>query len=310
MQTHIKILFFVLSLSANALYAQNFQLAGIGYSSFAKTRIKDSPTNQEVKFQEFSFFAKLPIKFKNQKTVLMNNLRYGLVQPTTYNSPLFVATENKKNLHSVALSMTLIQKLCEKWSLIAALTPTLASDFKEKLSGDDLLFQGTLLASAKLNDKWSLGGGLIYTTQLGDPRFLPAIQLRYLHNRHFINVLLPSFVNYLYKVDSKDKLHLGFRLATNGGNFNVNNQDYTKVIPNSINKILLSRVNMGTVVNVQLTKTILLEAFGGISAARKYKLENALKQFYDYASENGSFFNLGIILTPASKTVEDSKVGN
>jgi hypothetical protein len=64
MQTSKKLLFFALLLSANGLFAQNFQLAGIGYSNFAKTKIKDLPTNQEVKFQEFSFFAKLPIKFK------------------------------------------------------------------------------------------------------------------------------------------------------------------------------------------------------------------------------------------------------
>jgi Domain of unknown function (DUF6268) len=208
MQTHKKLLFFIVLLTANALFAQNFQLAGIGYSNFAKTSIMDSPTRQEVEFQELSFFAKLPIKFKNQKTVLMNTLRYGLIQPTAYNSPLFVATETKKNLHSLSLSMTLIQKLGEKWSIIAALTPTLASDFGEKLSGDDLLFQGTLLASAKLNDTWSLGGGLIYTTQLGEPRFLPGLQMRYLHNKHFINVLLPSFVNYLYTLDNQEKWRL------------------------------------------------------------------------------------------------------
>jgi hypothetical protein len=310
MKNHKKLLFFVLLLTVNRLFAQNFQLAGIGYSNFAKTKIKDSPTNQEVKFQEFSFFAKLPIKFKNQKTVLMNTLRYGLIQPTTYNSPLFVNAENQRNLHSISLSVTLIQKLSEKWALIAGFTPTLASDFGETLSGDDFLFQGFLLASTKLNDKWTLGGGLIYTTQLGNPQFLPAAQLRYLHNKHYINMLLPSFVSYLYKVGNQGKLSIGFRLATNGGNFNVNNQDFTRVIPNSINKTLYSRVNMGPVINVQLTKTILLEAYGGISAARKYKFEDASKVFFNYNSENSAFFNFGIMLTPPTKTAEGNNTDN
>jgi hypothetical protein len=310
MQTIKKLLFSVIILTTNGLFAQNFQLAGIGYSNFAKTEIQDSPSNQEVQFQELSVFAKLPIKFKNKKTVLLNNLSYGLVQATTYNSPLFVATETQKNLHSFSLSMTLVQKLGKKWSIIAALTPTLASDFEEKLSDDDLLLQGTLLASKKLNDKWTLGGGAIYTTQLGDPRFLPAVQLRYLHNKHFIKVLLPSFVNYLYTIDNNEKWRLGFRLATNGGNFNISNPSFTEIIPNSINKTQYSRVNMGAVINFQLTKTILLEAQGGISAARKYKFEDASKRIFNYNSEKGGFFNFSIILTPSSKASEEDKMGN
>jgi hypothetical protein len=310
MQVIKKLLFIALLLAANGLFAQDFQLAGIGYSNFAKTKIKDSTTNQEVKFQEFSFFAKLPIKFKNQKTVLMNTLQYGLVQPTAYNSPLFVDAKTAKNLHSVSLSMMLIQNMGKNWTLIAALMPTLASDFEEPLSSDDLLLQGTLLLSKKLNDTWSLGGGLIYTAQLGDPRFLPAVQLQYRHNKHHINVLLPSFVNYLYTIDNQEKWHVGFRLATNGGNFNVNNQDFTKVIPNSINKIIQSRVNLGAVVHFQLTKNILLEVQGGMSVARKFKLEDASKRFYNYPSENGRFFNIGILLTPPAKAAKEGKLDN
>jgi hypothetical protein len=306
MQTRKKHLLFVFLLTANGLFAQKFQLSGIGYTNYANAKIKSSPTNQAIEFEEFSFFANLPIKFKNKKTVLLNTLRYGFVQPTIHNSPLFVAADKRKNLHNVTLSMMLVQKMGKNWSLIAGLTPTLASDFEDKLSGDDLLIQSVLVASKKLNDTWTLGGGLVYTTQLGDPRFLPAIQLRYLRKKHFINVLLPTFANYLYTVDNAEKWHLGFRLATNGGNFNVNNQGFTQVIPNSINKLIHSRVNLGAVINYQLTKTILLEANGGISAARKYKFKDDAKRFYTYKSENGGFFNVGLILTPQLKKTEDS----
>lgn len=295
-------LFFLVFLVGNGLAAQNFQMAGIGYANYAKTNIKESSSNESVKFQEFSFFAKLPIKFKNQKTLLMNTARYGLVQATNYHSPLFVEDENTKNLHSVSWSMALIQNLNQKWTVIAVLTPTLASDFEEKLSSDDFLFQGTLLLSRKLNDKWTLGGGAVYTTQLGTPQFLPAVQLRYANEKHFISVLLPSVANYLYRIDEKQKWHVGFRLATNGGNFNVNNHDFTEVIPNSIDKLIYSRVNLGPVVNYQLTKSLQLEVFGGMSAGRKYKLEAASKVFTNYNAENGGFFNLSLFVTPPAKT--------
>ncbi len=307
MQLSKKNVLFVLLLTANGLFAQDFQLAGISYSNFSKTPIKGSPTNQEVSFQEFNFFAKLPIRFKNQKTVLMNILQYGLVQPTVYNSPLFLATEQQKNLHNVSLSMTLVQKLGKKWSIIAVFMPTLASDFKAPLSSDDLLLQGSLFASVKLNDKWSVGGGGLYTAQLGDPRFLPVVQMKYQHNKHLVNVLLPSFMNYLYTVDKQEKWRLGLRLATNGGNFNVNNRDFTEVIPNSINKTLYSRINVGAVVNFHVTKTVFLEASGGISVARKYKLQDPSKKEYNYNSENGRFFNVGIFITPPLKSIKIEK---
>jgi hypothetical protein len=310
MKTNEKLLIFVLLLVVNRLFTQNFQLAGISYSNYAKTRIKNSPTNQEVNFQELSFFMKLPIKFKNKKTVLMNNLRYSLIRPTLHNSPFSVNLVDKKNLHSISLSPTLIQNLSEKWIIVLALTPTLASDLNEKLSADDFLFQGTLLASVKLSDKLLLGGGLIYTTQLGDPRFLPALQLRYLKNKYFVNVMLPSFATYLYKVDNRGKFNLGFRLATNGGNFNVNRADFVGINGGSVNKIIYSRVNAGALANIQVTKGILLEVFGGISAARKYKFQTVSKALYSNNSENGGFLNFSLLLTPPSKAAEDSNNDN
>jgi hypothetical protein len=303
-------LLLVLLLITSGLCAQNFQLAGIDYSNYAPAKITNSPTNQAIAFQELSVFAKLPVKFKNAKTILINTLRYGLVQPTITNSPLFLESNTKKNLHSVSLSLTLVQRMGKKWTLIAGLTPTLASDFEEKFSRDDILMQGVLLASKKLNDKWSVGGGVVYTTQLGDPRFLPAVQLSYHSNKHLVKILLPSFISYLYTVDKEEKWHLGLRLATNGGNFNINNQDFRQGIPNPINKIIQSKVNMGAVINYQLTKTILLEAHGGISAARKYKLQAASKDIYSYPSENGGFFHLGIFLTPPAKTRDNNTADN
>ena len=301
MQVVKKYGFVLLVLFSNWLFAQKFQLAGIGHTRHAKTKIVGSPTNQAVEFQEFNVFAKLPVKFKNQKTVLLNTLRYGLVQATAHNLPLFLEEKTRKTLHSITFSPTLVQNLGEKWKLVAALTPTLASDFREKPGRDDLLFQGLLLATCKLNERWAAGGGLIYTTQLGDPRFLPLIQLRYFQNRHFFSMLLPSQITWLYQVDKKEKLRLGLRVATNGGNFNVFNPDYAAIIPNSINKILWSRAQAGSLLRFQWTKGILLEAFGGIGVARKFKLEGAANQFFRYNSENGGFFNLGILFTPPAK---------
>ena len=304
MQFLINTLSLLLLLSSSGLFAQQFQLVGINYSHHAKTRVEDSPTGAELESRVVGAFVRLPVKFKNQKTLLVNTLRYAMVQQISYNSPLFVDAKTIKDQHLISFSPMLIHSLGNKWSILAGFTPTLASDLEEKLSSDDFLLQSFLLASEKLNHKWTLGGGLVYTTQFGDPRFLPAIQLRYLHNRHFVNVLLPSHISYLYRVGEPKKLRLGIRLEMNGGNFNVNNRDYTEVFPNTINKIIYSRTNMGAVVNFQLTETILLEAFGGLGGARKFKLRDESNQVFRANAENGGFFNLGIVLTAPSKAGE------
>jgi hypothetical protein len=310
MQATKKLFPFLLLLIANGIIAQNFQLAGINFSHHAKTKVEGSATGAELESQVVGAFVRLPLKFKNQKTVLMNTLRYARVQQIAYNSQLFLDAKRTSNLHLIAYSPMLIQSLGGKWSILAGITPSIASDLKEKLSSDDFLVQASLLASAKLNEKWTLGGGAVYTTQLGDPRFLPALQLRYLHNKHFINVLLPSYMNYLYRVGQAEKLRLGIRLETNGGKFNVINSDYTQVFPNTIDKIIYSRVNMGAVVHFQATETILLEAFGGLGAARKFELRDEADKNFKADAENGGFFNFGIILTPPSKAAEKDRIEN
>jgi hypothetical protein len=306
MQFRKNILLLVLFQSFCGLSAQNFQLAGLNFSQFSKSEVKNSPSNQQVKFQEINFFLKIPVKFKNNKTILMNTFRYGMVSATAFDSPLFSDSEFNKNLHSVAYSPILIHKISEKWMLAGTITPTLASDFGEKLSGDDLLFQGMLLALAKPNDKITTGGGVVYTTQLGAPRFLPLAQFRFYDGRHFLNIFLPTSINYSYAIGEAKKWRVGVRAATNGGNFNVDNRDFTEIIPNSINKLLYSRVNLGPVINCQLTDKILMEASGGVSAGRKYKFEDASKNYFNYNSENSPFFNIGIFLTnPADGGVDN-----
>ena len=309
MQCNITLSCILFLLNGSGLFAQTFQLAGMEYTNHLKSAIKSSSTNQQMESHVTGFFINMPIKFKNKKTVLLNTLRYGSVQQISYNSPLFLNAKNQKHLHTISLSPMLMQKMGKKWTLIAALTPTLATDFEAKLNSRDLLLQGTLLASAKLHEQWTLGGGLIYTAQLGEPRFLPAVQLRYLKNKHFFNILLPSYVQYLYQPDKKKKWRTGLRWETTGGNFKVANSSFVQIFPTPIHRVIASRMNMGPIIKLQITKIIQLEAFGGMSFGRKFKLQDAMKYNYNFNSESGGFFNLGVILTaPQPKNQADTHV--
>ncbi|MBP8239343.1 MAG: hypothetical protein KAX50_05260, partial [Saprospiraceae bacterium] len=124
MQVLTKMAFLLWLLSANSLFSQNFQWAGINYSHHAKTKVEDSPTGAELESRALGAFVKLPVKFKNQKTVLMNTLRFAEVRQISYNSPLFVDAKSQKDLYLLSISPMLIHSLGKKWSIIAGVTPT------------------------------------------------------------------------------------------------------------------------------------------------------------------------------------------
>ena len=298
----------ILFFSTTFSKAQELKLAGIEYFNYPKSQINDALKSNDVSFQEFGAFINIPLQLKNKKTVLINGFRYASVRATTHNASLF--SSNEKNLQKIAYSLNFVHKWNEKWLIIAGVSPTLASDFKEKISSDDLIFQGNFLVSKKVSMQFTIGGGLIYTTQLGKPRLLPALQVQYQTDKHQLTALLPSFLSYHYKVGKNEKLRIGFRTALNGGNFNVSAQGFPGTVSSPINKVIYSRANLGPVINYQLTKIIQFEAFGGISGARKYRLEDSDQADYKYDSKTSAFFNIGFAITPQKKKVDTSPAGN
>lgn len=127
MQTIKALLLLSVALTANALFAQGFQLAGINYSQHLKTKVVDSKTGAEMESKVLGAFVRLPVKFKNQKTVLLNTLRYARVQQIAHNSSLFLDAKCTSDLHLISYSPMLIHSLGGKWSILAGVTPPMVS---------------------------------------------------------------------------------------------------------------------------------------------------------------------------------------
>ncbi|MBK8490818.1 MAG: hypothetical protein IPL49_07965 [Saprospirales bacterium] len=64
-----------------------------------------------------------------------------------------VNVESTRYYHTIIYNLGLVQSLSNNWLLVANFIPTLASDFEEKLSGNDLLFQANALAVNTKNEK-------------------------------------------------------------------------------------------------------------------------------------------------------------
>lgn len=276
--------------------AQDLKLAGLEYLSYPKVKFKDDAGGNKAAFSEAGAFVSFPKMLQDKKTILVNGLQYGIVETAIYNDDL--SSKNEMTFHKISYSFTYIHRFNEKWTFIGRLSPTLASDFKDKLSWHDFIVQGNAMVTKKFNDNVIGGAGLIYTMRFGKPLLFPSIQYQYKKDRHALNIYLPIFANYVYQTGPENKIGLGFRAAVNGANFNASSKSFSS--DTEMDRFNYARANIGPFVNYQLTKTLLIEASGGISTMRMYQFEDLAGSKHKFDSESGGFFNIGIILLPPS----------
>ena len=295
------ILCLVLLLVTANLGAQNFKLAGVEYLNYSKVEVEEGMDDQEVSFQEVNAFVNIPIKFKNQKTVLLNGLRFGLIQTEVFNAPLFSINDNTKNFYRISYDFTLIHSWSPKWSWMIKLRPTISSDLEENISSDDFLFLGSTLITRRVSDKLLIGAGLAYTTQTGDPIFIPVAKLKHETKKNLIDVFFPSYIKYLRKMGQTGKIQIGAMAALDGGNFHVTFNEFVPSDPRTIDELIYRRINVGPTANIKLTKVLQLELFGGYASGRKFQFSDSADKEIDFDTENGLFFQVGLSITPSKK---------
>lgn len=277
-------------------YAQ-LELAGMDYSNFLSSKITDAGNGQEVGFQEYRAFVNLPKKLKNGKTTLINGLSYGLVQSSLDNALLFEDGKAEKSFHSISYSLTLVHQLNQKWNFLLQFKPTIASDLEADLSSDDFLYLGTAMLTRKLGAHIVLGGGVIYTTQTGEPLVLPALKFQHKSRRHDLDIMLPSHIKFLHGLGARKKFSIGAQAAMNGGNYNISLTENAPVNPTVFDKLIYSRTNVGLLAKVRMYRVIQLELFGGYSLGRAFKFGTGDERL-DYDVDNGPFFSVGVSLVP------------
>ncbi len=280
-----------------AAYGQ-LELAGFRYSHFPSVGIEDSPSNQEVELSEFNFFLNLPKKLKNDKTVLVNGLEYKLVTPSSEDD-FDLITGNRQNLHFIGYRLMILHPMANDWRLLLLANPSLSSTFNTDLEGDDFLFNGTLLFTKKKSERFSYGGGLVFTSRFGNPRFLPALQFDFTQPKSELKIILPNRITYerFY-----GKLTPGLQMTVDGSNYNYNfyrvNEDNELELVSSLG---YTRVVVGPTVKYCIRKMIQLEASGGLAVARRLELQGDTFENEQFNVENGAFFQVGISLVPPNK---------
>jgi len=179
--------------SARAQLADS--LASVSYERYPSVSTPGSAPG-DVGLQVFRFRAAYPI-FLSKQTILIPGLAYELIDIQQHGG----SGADIGLLHAPTASLTLVQKITDRISVIGSVGAGFASDFQDRISVDDLQVNLTAIALYKFSDTFSLGAGVSYTRQTGTLTPLPAIALNWQPTESFrVRGFVPALVNIEYRV--------------------------------------------------------------------------------------------------------------
>lgn len=292
------IISYVLVVFAGNSYAQDFQLAGTHFLMYPSSGVKESPKETEFSFKEYGAFINIPFLLKNKNTAIISGIGYGTVKVSGENLPMDDYDQLEEQLHAVYLQLGMSQKLKNNWRFTTIMRPTIASDFEDKRSSDDFILQGTAFAVKNINDHFSMGGGLAYTTRFGKPIAIPVLPLKYKIHRHTISMLFPIRSGYSYSFGKNENLKIGFKQNVNGAQFNLTTSIPSEYDASQINKVRYTRINLGGNINYQLGKFIQCEIHGGTTVRKKYTIQDISSETYQFDLEKSLFLRFGLLIVP------------
>ena len=284
------------------LIAQDFELLKIQSAYYPSQNIEESAIEGEIGFFEWGAQVAIPQTFtKSKSTILIHRFSYGNLSVNTgVNLPLG-KEESKRYYHTIFYNFGLIQTLDRNWRLVVNLTPTLASDFRENLSGEDLLFQANTLVVNTKNKKLKYGFGLAYTTRFGRQLLIPTGLLKWNTGKFDLDILLPHKLNIMFKTPN-NTLSFGLKAGLNGGVFN--NTSEVTAVSNMIDEVGYSRLIIGPAITFRLKKAINISLQGGMAVRRRLEFIDNNNEIFDRTPKTAPFLSVGLSFAPKHKTSE------
>lgn len=285
------------------LFAQDFELIKIQFANYLPQTIEESSADGEIGFFEWGVQVAIPHTFKkNKKTVLIYKIGYGnlRVEAEGY-STVGGKVEAERNYHTISCNLGLVQTLNPNWRLVVNFVPTLASDFGENLSGNDLLYQANALAVNTKNEKLKYGFGLAYTTRFGRQLLIPMGLFKYNTRKVELDIVLPNKLNMMVKTSTKI-FSYGLKAGLNGGVFN--NTTEVPTTSNTIDEVGYSRFIIGPAITLRLKDAINIHLHGGMAVGRRLEFVDVNEEIIDRTPEAAPFFGVGLSFAPKNKNPE------
>lgn len=223
-------LYFVLCLlpagtSSNALAQQVIGVSG-GYEYFPYVELADPGADVEdleIQTSSWALGVAFPFDFAKGKITMLNHVNYRRVDFEFRHLPEEGIEVDQAQ--SIEYTLFLIDSLSARWSMIAALTPGFASDFEGEVSSDDFTLQAVFGFIRRYSENLSLGAGVAYLRDFGDPLPLPFIYFDWSNGSNFsVNGIVPQNVDVSYKLNPK--IDLGFLLKIGGNRYHGDPDKY------------------------------------------------------------------------------------
>lgn len=232
-----------------------FPILNLSSTNYGKSDFKNNAKGN-LKFHEFRGSLQMAFPIKKKKRYVLQRFDF-----TSLNIESSIESDSVKtagDFYSYAYSIGLIEVLKRNWKLIGILTPTLASDFENKLSHEDFILQAAATATKRVNKYWEYGFGLSYNTRFGRPILIPIAIVNYKKEHWSLNTVLPAYVAGFYQMKNSK---IGMSLSVFGNNYN--NRD-ASLVPVDLDKIVYSRLTFGPQYELKLYKALYLNLYTGV----------------------------------------------
>ena len=246
-----------------------------------------------IKVRSFQFSIAYPVVISKDKTLLLNQINYQRMN-IDYDNWDYVNGGNGTVDRAIGISYSaiILHKYSEKWSFMGMITPGIASDFRsDKITGDDFYFSAVAVFIKKYSEKTSVGYGLAYVPDFGQPIPVPVVAIRWNNGKNMkAECILPVNIDFQYAYSKN--ITFGMQLGVEGNQYHGNSEQF--LVPNP--QLRYSVGTFGPYLKYRLYKMLMLKAKTGFTVLRRFEFYNGNDLHGSYDLKNSGFFNIGLEL--------------
>ncbi len=296
LNTRITLLFLFLTLIVNAQHKTDtisyprlskFTIASIDNYQYLYSDMNKAYLNSDVKIDEYRASVQIALPLKNKKTYFYNGWDYLKINSITKKE---IADAYYNNCYeAITCNIGFIKELKSHWSLLCMVSPSIASDFKNTISSDDLMLGISAIAYKRFNKYFEYGIGFSFNTRLKYEMYLPLLSLNYKKQKHEFKALLPLQISSYYCFK---KLKVGFEGRLFENYFNADDE-MAKTF--NMDSFGFSKVNFGPKLMLQLYRSLYFNMAGGVTVFNELtSLNQRGNKIEIVAPDNKLFFNFGL----------------
>ncbi len=232
------------------------------------------------------------------KTILVGfGLSYSKYDFSFFNTPDASAFSSFEQMHALRPTLLIGKKLDSNWTLNAAFSPVISSNFKNGIKREDILAGGRLTVSKRWKSQNGFAlftFGLAYGTLLGEPQIIPLLSFTKKINSSFSYFLGIPATGVKYHINERHSFKLRAAVsglyANNAQEISFNGFEEvtnTKLLYNALDVALEHRYriqpNLTTVARLGFVPTSQLEIRGP-----------GQELIYDFLPKSTAYFTMGL----------------